>query len=129
MFAFFLAHAGTVLAAAGTFDMMVIGRGGHAAAPHQTSDPIVAASAVVQALQPIVARRLDPLDSGVVSVTYIHAGATNNVIPAQVAVGGTYRALTHTTFQWLRQQVRCVHAHNPPPPARRPSGFWIRTPA
>jgi IAA-amino acid hydrolase len=98
-----------VLAAAGSFDFKVHGKGGHAAAPHQTADPIVAAAAIVQALQPIVARRLDPLDAGVVSVTYIHAGATNNVIPAEVAVGGTYRALSHKTFGWLREQVRLVH--------------------
>lgn len=59
-----------------------------------------------------MARRLDPLDSGVVSVTYIHAGATNNVIPADVKVGGTYRALSHKTFGWLRDQV-------PPPRTTR----------
>ena len=53
----------------------------------------------------VVARRLDPLDSGVISVTYMHAGNTNNVIPSEVKVGGTYRALTHTTFAWLQEQV------------------------
>ena len=50
----------------------------------QTKDPIVASAALVQALQPIVARNLDTLDAGVVSVTYIHAGHTNNVIPNSV---------------------------------------------
>uniref|UniRef100_A0A6T7WP88 Peptidase M20 dimerisation domain-containing protein n=1 Tax=Pyramimonas obovata TaxID=1411642 RepID=A0A6T7WP88_9CHLO len=101
-------NSATLMAAAGSFDTIVHGRGGHAAAPHQTADPIVAAAALVQALQPIVARKLDPADAGVVSVTYVHAGHTNNVIPDQVTLGGTYRALTHSTFAWIKEQVRTV---------------------
>lgn len=84
-------HRGPVMAGADRFDITVSGQGGHAAMPHQASDVVLAGSALVQALQSIVSRNLDPLKSAVVSVTRFHAGHADNVLPERAALGGTVR--------------------------------------
>lgn len=84
-------HAGPTMAMVGGLDITVKGRGGHAASPHETADPVPAASAIVLALQQIVSRRLPPLEAGVVSVTTIHGGSAFNVVPPEVRIGGTLR--------------------------------------
>jgi amidohydrolase len=89
----FAACDGPIMAAADKFDMVITGRGGHAAMPHQTIDPIVAASQLVTALQAIVSRNTDPLASLVVSVTKFHAGDAYNVIPQKAEIAGTVRTL------------------------------------
>ncbi len=89
----FAACDGPIMAAADKFDMVITGRGGHAAMPHQTIDPIVAASQLVTALQSIVSRNTDPLASLVVSVTKFHAGDAYNVIPQKAEIAGTVRTL------------------------------------
>ena len=83
--------SGAAMAAPDTFECHVIGRGGHAAAPHETVDPIVIASAIVGSLQQIVSRAVDPLDHVVVSVTQFIAGTTFNVIPNSAYLSGTVR--------------------------------------
>jgi amidohydrolase len=83
---------GPIMAASETFSIRVTGRGGHGAAPHQTVDPIFAAAQIVSALQGIVARNVDPLESAVVSVTRIQGGSTFNVIPPYVDLQGTIRS-------------------------------------
>ncbi|HEX3455699.1 MAG TPA: amidohydrolase [Gaiellaceae bacterium] len=82
---------GPMAAAADTFAAQVRGRGGHAAAPHRTVDPIVVASQVVTNLQQLVSRGVDPIESAVVSVTRFHAGTADNIIPEVVELGGTVR--------------------------------------
>lgn len=82
---------GPVMAAADSFRVTVRGHGGHAALPHQTVDPIVAASAMVSALQSLVSRETDPLKNLVVSVTRIHGGDAFNVIPDSIEFGGMIR--------------------------------------
>jgi amidohydrolase len=82
---------GETLAAPDSFTLLVRGRGGHAAAPHQTADPVLAAAQTISALQQIVSRRLDPLERAVLSVTRINGGSANNVIPESVELGGTVR--------------------------------------
>nr|WP_204262871.1 M20 aminoacylase family protein [Methylobacterium sp. BTF04] len=82
---------GPAMAAADFFDIRVIGRGAHAAQPHQGIDPIIVATALVQAMQSIVSRNADPLKSAVLSVTQIHAGAAYNVIPESAHITGTVR--------------------------------------
>lgn len=84
---------GPVMAAADRFRIEIDGRGGHAALPHQTVDPIVAAAAIVTAAQSIVGRTVDPLDAAVVSVTRISAGNADNIIPETAVLGGTVRTL------------------------------------
>ncbi|MEW5770493.1 MAG: M20 aminoacylase family protein [Pseudomonadota bacterium] len=89
----FAVHSGPVMACADQFDIRVRGHGAHAAMPHQGRDPLLAGAALVQALQGIVSRNLDPLDSAVLSVTRFFAGGeAYNVIPAEARIGGTVRA-------------------------------------
>jgi amidohydrolase len=83
---------GPAMAAPDTFWITVHGRGGHAALPHQTVDPIVAGAQVVSGLQHIVSRGIDPLSTVVVSVTQFVAGTTHNVIPGTVEMQGTVRS-------------------------------------
>jgi amidohydrolase len=88
----FAIMAGPVMASTDQFDIVVKGHGAHAAMPHQGADPILAGAALVQALQSVVSRSLDPLDAAVLSITRFHAGDTYNVIPGQAALAGTVRA-------------------------------------
>lgn len=81
-------RAGTIMAGAIQFEATVRGRGGHAAMPHLTADPVVAAAAGVGALQALVARETSPFESAVVSVTRLQAGDAFNVIPDQGGWGG-----------------------------------------
>jgi amidohydrolase len=82
---------GAVMAAAEKWACTVRGKGGHGAMPHQTVDPIVAASTIVVALQTIVSRNVSPLETAVVTVGMIKGGEAFNVIPPQVNLGGTIR--------------------------------------
>jgi amidohydrolase len=82
---------GAAMAAPDTFWITVRGKGGHAAIPQQTVDPIAVGAQVVTNLQQIVSRAMDPIDSVVVSVTQFHAGTTHNVIPETVEMNGTVR--------------------------------------
>jgi amidohydrolase len=86
-------RAGPLLAAADEFAIVVRGSGHHAAFPHHGTDPIVAAAAIVTALQTIASRNVDPLDAVVVSTTTFHGGTAHNVTPAEVRLGGTVRTL------------------------------------
>ena len=82
---------GAAMAAADTFSARIVGRGGHAAIPHETVDPIAVAAQAISSLQQIVSRGTSPIDSVVVSVTRIAAGTADNIIPEAVEVGGTVR--------------------------------------
>jgi amidohydrolase len=83
--------AGPVMASVDEFEISVLGRGGHAAAPHQTVDPVLVAAHLVTALQSLVSRRRNPFEEGVVSVTQMSAGHAFNVIPGQADLRGTVR--------------------------------------
>jgi amidohydrolase len=83
--------SGPVMAAADTFHIKIIGKGGHGAVPNLVHDPILAASQVVNALQSIVSRDVSPLKAAVVSVGAIHGGEAFNVIPSTVDLKGTLR--------------------------------------
>ena len=89
----FAVRPGAIMASTDRFYIDILGRGGHAARPHETIDPILVGAQLVTALQSIVARNTDPLASGVVSVTTFHAGNTDNVIPQTARLSGTVRAL------------------------------------
>ncbi len=90
----FAIRPGPMMAAADRFLVKIEGRGGHAAKPHETIDPIVAAAQVVTALQTVASRVADPLDSVVISVTAFNAGTAFNVIPQHAELKGTIRTLT-----------------------------------
>jgi amidohydrolase len=88
----FAGRAGPMMAATDDFDIIVTGRGGHAADPHKGVDPIVIAAQIVGALQTIASRLADPVESLVVSVTEFHAGTAYNVIPDTATLRGTVRS-------------------------------------
>lgn len=85
---------GAVMAGADRFEITLKGRGGHAAMPHQTTDTVLAGSALVLALQSLVSRNTDPLEPAVLSVTRFHAGHADNVLPETACLGGTVRTLS-----------------------------------
>lgn len=82
---------GAVMASVDEFEITILGRGGHAAAPHQTIDPVLIAAHIVTGLQGLVARRRNPFEEGVVSITQVHAGHAFNVIPGRADLRGTVR--------------------------------------
>lgn len=84
-------RSGALMAAAERFRLVIQGKGGHGAMPHQTIDAIVVAAQVVNALQTIVSRNVDPLDAAVVSVGQFQAGTAPNVIADQAILAGTVR--------------------------------------
>lgn len=92
---------GPMMAAVDEFRIDVTGPGGHAASPHEARDPVVAAAAVVQALQTIVSRRISPLLPAVLSVTSIHGGSAFNVLPDSVVLTGTCRSFDRDVFEKL----------------------------
>lgn len=106
---------GPMLAQSDTFKITLTGRGGHAAFPHLTVDPIMIGTQFVTAVQSIIARNVNPLDSAVVSVTQFHggdanlqnglAGAALNVIPPSVLIGGTVRTLQKEVQTRIRGQL------------------------
>jgi amidohydrolase len=100
--------SGPVMAAAEKWDCTIRGQGGHGAMPQQTVDPVAAAAHVVTALQTVVSRNVDPLDTAVVSVGSIHGGDAFNVIPSQVEMSGTIRTYEPSTREVVLQRVRQV---------------------
>ncbi len=92
---------GAFMASPDAFELTIQGKGGHAAHPNQTIDPIAIGAQVINNLQHIASRNTDPIDNIVVSVTYFHAGTTHNVIPDSAALAGTVR----TFDPELRQQA------------------------
>ena len=103
-----LAHIGPAMAGADIFILTIAGAGGHAAMPHQTKDPIVAAGMVTMALQTLVSRQLDPFDHAVISLTKLEAGSAFNVIPGIATIGGTLRTMKSTTRQEFLEKIESV---------------------
>lgn len=99
---------GPIMAATDEFDFFVTGHGGHAAQPHRTIDPILAGSQLLTAIQGIVARNTDPLDSLVISVTKFIAGDAYNVIPEKATLSGTVRTLKKETHSFVERRLREV---------------------
>jgi hippurate hydrolase len=93
-------HDRTVMAAGARFEIVFDGHAGHAALPHLTRDPMVATGHAIVAIQSIVARNLDPLAGGVVSVTVVQGGEAQNQITARVTLKGTAR--------WLREEDQAI---------------------
>lgn len=98
--------AGPMLAASQEFEIIITGKGGHAARPHQASDSIVAGSDLVIALQTIVSRVLDPVDTAVLSVTQFHGGTTDNVIPGKVRLNGTMRSFSDKVMRKMISEMK-----------------------
>jgi amidohydrolase len=92
---------GPVLASADSFELEILARGGHAGYPHLSVDTIQIAAHVIQALHQIVSRRIDPVKSSVISISTIHGGDADNVLPDKVRMTGTFRTLDNE----VRQQI------------------------
>lgn len=104
----FAIRPGPIMAATAEFTITVRGKGGHAAMPHTTVDPIVITSQIVGALQTISSRSVDPVESVVVSVTKFHAGDAYNVIPETAEIAGTVRSLKKDVAQLARERMRAI---------------------
>jgi hippurate hydrolase len=103
-----VADEGPLAASADTFEIEIAGGGAHAARPHESHDPIVAAAAIVSALQSIVSRRLNPATPGVVTIGTIHAGSAPNVIPDRAVLTGTVRAVEPMSRALMLDEVRAI---------------------
>ncbi|MBI3024650.1 MAG: amidohydrolase [Candidatus Tectomicrobia bacterium] len=98
-------RSGPVLAASDKFDIRIRGKGSHAAYPHLSRDPILAAAHVVTALQGIVSRNVEPFDAGVISVTRLEAGTAYNIIPDEVRLMGTMRTHREETREAMKGRM------------------------
>ena len=99
---------GAMMASCAHFKVTIRGRGGHSSRPHQAIDPVVAAAAIVVELQSVVSRRIDPQQAAVLSVCRIAGGELANVIPDEVVLEGTARALDMEVAAALETGVREV---------------------
>jgi amidohydrolase len=104
----FSIRTGPFFAATDEFRVRITGRGGHAAWPNQTIDPIVVGSQLVQALQTIASRNADPVSSIVVSVTQFHSGSAHNVIPEEAEIAGTVRTLSPENRELGEQRLKAL---------------------
>jgi amidohydrolase len=103
-------NPGVTMAGADFFDIRISGCGSHGAAPQMARDPIIVATALVQALQTIVSRNTEPTQPAVLSVTQIHAGSAYNVIPSEAIVSGTIRMFSQETRDLTALRMREISA-------------------
>ena len=96
---------GPLLAAADRWDIRITGKGGHAAHPHTTLDPMVAGASIIMSLQTIVSRNIDPIDSTVVTVGFFKAGSAYNVIPGDAHIGGTTRTTSPENRALVKRRI------------------------
>ncbi|MCQ1853569.1 M20 aminoacylase family protein [Neorhizobium galegae] len=104
----FAIRKGGIMAAPDRFTITIKGRGGHAAQPHKTIDPIFIGSQLVGSLQAIAARNADPVHSIVISVTRFDAGTAYNIIPDQATLWGTVRTLSEETRDLAENRIRQI---------------------
>lgn len=102
---------GPIMAMPGRFEVTITGRGGHGGQPHLTRDPVVCAAQIALALQTIVSRQADPLDTAVVSITRIESGSSFNVIPDTAFMGGTFRVFRHEVLEMVMHQIEHIAHH------------------
>ena len=102
---------GPIMAAANRFEIRIRGKGGHAAQPHTTIDPVPIACAIVGELQKLVSRGVDPLDSAVVTVGKIESGTVENIIPNEAFIYGTCRTLGTETLKQLVEGIERISTH------------------
>lgn len=107
----FALSPGPVMASSNEFKITIRGKGGHAAMPHNATDPVLVACQMVQAFQTIVSRNLKPIDAGVISVTMIHAGQATNVIADSCELQGTVRTFTLQVLDQIEARMRELAAH------------------
>ena len=132
---------GPILAADDTLKITINGKGGHAAMPHNTVDPVVVATDLIQKLQNIVSRSVNPIDTAVISITNLNVGTgAYNIIPDTAELLGTVRTFSNSTRDLVRQRIQEVcrgieqtynaqinleHTYNIAPTVNTPDGFKI----
>ena len=104
-------RVGPIMAANIRFEIRVRGKGGHAALPHTTRDPVPVACAIVTQLQTLVSRTLDPVDSAVLTIGKIEAGTVENIIPNEAVLYGTLRTLRDDTQATLVAGIERIAQH------------------
>ena len=99
---------GPMMASSNEFVITVTGKGGHAALPHNSADPVFAAGQMLSALQGIITRNKRPIDAAVLSITQFHAGDASNIIPDSAWIGGTVRTFTHEVLDLIESRLHQV---------------------
>ena len=107
----FALKSGPCYASSNEFKITLLGKGAHGAMPHLGIDPVPAACAMVQGFQTIVSRNKAPVDTGVISVTMIHAGEATNVIPDACVIEGTVRSFTFPVLDMIEERMRDIARH------------------
>jgi hippurate hydrolase len=104
----FSLRSGAMMAGGAYFDIAITGKGAHGARPESGIDPVIVASHITTALQTIVSRNVNPIDTAVLSVTQIHAGDAYNVIPQSAVLRGTVRAFSNDTLALIENNMRRI---------------------
>ncbi|GGA62262.1 amidohydrolase [Nitratireductor aestuarii] len=104
----FAIRPGPIMAATAELEITIIGKGGHAAMPHTTIDPIIVASQIITALQTVTSRSTDPTDALVVSITKLNAGDSHNIIPERVSMLGTVRSLRQEVAAAAAERIQAL---------------------
>ena len=100
--------SGPMMASSNEFVITVKGKGGHAALPHNSADPVFAATQMISSLQSIITRNKRPIDAAVLSITQFHAGDASNIIPDSAWVGGTVRTFTLEVLDLIESRLRHI---------------------
>lgn len=103
--------SGPLMAASDRFSITIDGKGGHSALPHQTIDPILCGSAIIQNLQQVVSRNVDPLESAVLSLGAFESGGPFNVIPANAQILGTARTFSRDVQVTVKKRMAEIVEH------------------
>lgn len=107
----FAVMPGPMMASSNTFSIQIEGRGAHGAMPHLGVDPVMVAVQLAQSLQTIVSRESDPLEPVVLSITQIHSGSADNVIPNHAELRGTVRTFSDTALDHIEQRMAEITRH------------------
>lgn len=103
--------SGVLMGSVDTFELEIVGKGGHGAMPAQSIDPIVAAANIIMGLQTAVSREISPSEQAVVTVASMHAGNANNVIPDKALLTGTVRTFSAALQQTMEERLRRIITH------------------
>src|SRR5699024_222742 len=100
--------AGPIMGNSDRFKITVKGKGGHAAQPHTTVDPVIVTNQIITAIQSIVSRNVDPFDPAVITIGQINGGFAPNVIPDNVELKGSMRSLSDASRQLMKKRLISV---------------------
>ena len=103
--------SGPMMASSNEFEVVVAGKGSHAAQPHKSVDPVMVAVQIAQGWQTIISRNKNPLDSAVLSITQIHAGSATNIIADDATLIGTVRTFSTEVLDLIENRMRSIAMH------------------